>query len=413
MKIDSHFDTDTGKKRNNNEDAAGKREPTDSRELRESGRLYIVADGLGGHERGEFASQYAVETLIDHYFKYTQLSPEQRLREIIEKINQGLIDYSKKNLQPGQKSATTVVAAAVRQGKLLLANVGDSRAYLVRDNKVTLLSRDHSYVGEMVRAGVISEAEAQASKYKNRLTRSLGSDPNLEVDVYEPSPLRSGDIIILCSDGLTQYASSEDLLAASYGSAKEIVERLIDFANAHGGTDNITVSAIRYGDKRAWPGSLKAAILGSLVVLALAVFTALAWYGLSKSEISLPWSTTTPTPTMTSTPIPAATATSTTAPTATPIPTETPSIAPEPTQPAPEGLVDCEYIVQAGNFANQIATKFNVDLAQIYRLDGSQTNMNSINTGETLIIKGTSTQACLDGGGQPQEPNPESDAQED
>jgi len=95
------------------------------------------------------------------------------------------------------------------------------------------------------------------------------------------------------------------------------------------------------------------------------------------------------------------------------IPIETPSITPEPTGSAPEDLVDCEYIVQDGDFANQIANKFNVDLFQIYRLDGSQTNMDSINTGETLIIKGVPSQACLNGGGQPQEPTQQNNEPEE
>jgi len=412
IKIDSFSRTNVGKKRTNNEDAVKYYEPTDTRELRDSGCLYVVADGLGGHERGEVASNYAVDTLVEDYFTYTQLAPEQRLREIIEKINLGLIDYSSQNLQSGEKSATTIVAAVVRQGKLLFANVGDSRAYLIRDNQVQQLTIDHSYVGEMVRSGVITEAEARASKYKNRLTRSLGSNQKMEVEQYEPIPLKAGDIILLCSDGLTQYASNEDLQAAAYGSAEQIGNRLIDFANAHGGTDNITVSVIRYGKKRSWPKAIKIISLGLLASILLAGFAALAWYGLTTNGISLPWSTATPTPTLTSTPSPTATATPTLAPTATPIPTETPSVTPEPTEPAPEDLVDCEYVVQAGNFANQIANKFSVDLSQIYRLDGSQTNMNLINPGETLIIKGVPAQACLDGDGQPQQTTPENNTQE-
>lgn len=412
IKIDSCSRTNIGRKRTNNEDAVEYHEPADAHELRDSGCLYVVADGLGGHERGEVASQLAVKTLIANYYQNPSLSPEQRLHDIIGQINQELITYSAKNLQAGEKSATTIVAAVVRQGKLLLANVGDSRAYLIRGKQVRQLTIDHSYAGEMVRVGVISEEEARTSKHKNRLTRSLGSNPNLEVEQYPPIALKPGDLILLCSDGLTQYASSEDLGAAAYGSAKHIAERLIDFANAHGGTDNITVSVIRYGEKRSWPKAI-IIILGLLTSLLLAGFATLAWYGLSKIEISLPWATATPTPTMTSTPTPTATATSTTAPTITFTPTETPNITPEPTGSTPENLVDCEYIVQANDFANQIATQFNVDLSQIYRLDGSQTNMNSINTGETLTIKGTTTQACLNGGGQPQEPTPQNNEPEE
>jgi protein phosphatase len=347
--IDSFHLSDPGQKRANNEDAAGAHEPQDARQLKQSGRLYVVADGLGGHQMGEKASALAVETLLKVYYKAPEIPPEKRLRDIIQQVNQDLIAYARKNLAPGEKTATTVVAAVVRNDTLLVANVGDSRAYLIRDGKIRQITNDHSFVGEMVRAGTMTEVEAQQSKYKNRLTRSVGgSEANLEVEVYPPIPLRTGDILLLCTDGLTQYATGQNLLAgASNGSARQIVERLIRFANAHGGSDNITASVIKFGRKSFFPAAKPVKVLATvgLGVLMLAVFSLLAWYWLTgqppflratATPTASPTMTVTLTPTLTPTPP----ATLTPKPTQTALPTPSNTLTPEPSvSPAPSGTI--------------------------------------------------------------------------
>ncbi|MFZ5903230.1 MAG: protein phosphatase 2C domain-containing protein [Chloroflexota bacterium] len=401
--IHSFHLSDPGQKRANNEDAVGSYEPKDSRQLRRSGRLYIVADGLGGHQMGEQASQLVVESLLKFYYEAPEILPEKRLRDIIQQVHQKLI-AARRNMASGDKMATTVVAAVVRNDTLQVAHVGDSRAYLLRDGELHQVTRDHSFVGEMRRAGAVTEEEAMQSPYRNRLTRSVGGgDGALEVDVTPPIPLRPGDSILLCTDGLTQYATSQDLLAAaSYGSPHQVVERLIRFANSRGGSDNITVAAIKFGKKSAIPAlpswkTLAAAGAGALLLVLLAFF-GLHFAGRLTAQAA----TFTPTLLPTHTATPFSTQTLAPTPTSTELPTETalpqPSGSPEP--PVPAGLVDCRYTVQSGDTAGQIAKTFQTVLAQVFREDGSQENLSLIYTGETLIINDITGEACQNGGGE-------------
>ena len=236
--------SDLGHRRHNNEDFAAYFEPTDAVELKESGSLYIVADGVGGAAKGERASQFAAQKVLYEYYQQPELDPGERLRNIIEHVNDDIHTYAEEN---STRMATTIVAAVVRSGLLYLANVGDSRAYLIRAGEVKQLSRDHSLVGEMVAHGEMTEAEAMASKIKNRLTRSLGGDPEVHVEVYNPLPLKAGDKILLCSDGLTRYALREDIYKMTQeGTPDEIAKRLIQFANGRGGVDNISVVVVAY-----------------------------------------------------------------------------------------------------------------------------------------------------------------------
>jgi protein phosphatase len=148
--------------------------------------------------------------------------------------------------------ATTMVAAVVRAGRLLVAHVGDSRAYLIRDSVATQLTRDHSLVGELIANGDMTEAEAQASRIKNKLTRSIGGEAEVHVDVHPSIQLQPGDRILLCSDGLTRYALREDIARlTAEGTPAEIVERLINFANKRGGADNVSAILISHEGKEA------------------------------------------------------------------------------------------------------------------------------------------------------------------
>jgi len=404
--IDSFHRSDPGQKRANNEDAAGALEPKDARQLRRSGRLYIVADGLGGHQMGEQASAQIVETLLKVYYEAPDIPPEKRLRDIIQQVNRNLV-AARKDLAAGEKTATTVVAAVVRSGALLLASVGDSRAYLLRDGEMRQITRDHSFVGEMMRAGAITEAEAQQSKYRNRLTRSVGGgEANLEVDIYPPIPLQPGDLILLCTDGLTQYATTEDLLAAaSYGSAREIVERLVRFANTRGGSDNITASVIKYGKKSAIPAlPVKTLAAVGAGLLMLAVLVSLSWYvfiGRPAASASTPTPTASliPTATLFASPTPELTQTLTLIPIETPLPDT-----PVPIPPPINALIKCQYIVKPGNMVSKLAVLFNVNEEQITWEDGSRDNMSLIYPGDILIINDISIEVCTNNGGTVQPP---------
>jgi protein phosphatase len=237
--------TDVGRRRKNNEDWTVHYEPEHAAVLREKGCLYIVADGVGGAAKGERASQFAAQTLLDEYYKGdVGPHPGDYLRRIINNVNSAIHSYAEEN---NTRMATTLVAGVVREGQLFLANVGDSRAYLIHGGQVKQLTHDHSIIGELVKSGEMTEAEAMASDAKNRLTRSLGGEPEVLVEVYPSLALKKGDRILFCTDGLTRYAAREDLrVMTEQGTPEEIAHRLIQFANGRGGVDNVTVLVVEY-----------------------------------------------------------------------------------------------------------------------------------------------------------------------
>ena len=141
--------------------------------------------------------------------------------------------------------ATTMVAAVVVKNRLFVANVGDSRAYLIRNGNVRQITRDHSMVEEWVRDGIMTEEEARVSKKRNQLSRSIGGEPDVSVDIFEDIPLQLGDKILLCTDGLTRYARPEDIKRfCASGQPVDIAKTMVRFANQSGGADNTTVTLI-------------------------------------------------------------------------------------------------------------------------------------------------------------------------
>ena len=202
--------SDLGRKRANNEDFIASFEPTDPAEQTASGSLYVVADGVGGAALGERASQYAAEKVLYEYYLHADIEVEERLIQIIEQVNDEIYSFADQS-ENITHMGTTLVAAAIRGDLLTVANVGDSRAYLIRAGEVTQITRDHNLVGELVNNGSMTEAEARTSKVKNRLTRALGSEEEIQVDIFSPIQLQPGDQVLLCSDGLTRYAQREDI----------------------------------------------------------------------------------------------------------------------------------------------------------------------------------------------------------
>jgi PPM family protein phosphatase len=397
-KLDTYARSDIGKVRTNNQDAFGALEPRDPQPMSQSGWIYVVADGMGGHHEGERTSAYAVETLLKEYYRQPHLTPEKRLRQIFNEINQSLITYTKENLQPNERTGTTLVAAVVRGDKLWVASAGDSRLYLVRGGGIRQITRDHTLAAELVRSGTMTKEEALESKVRNRLSRSIGTESKLEVDVYPALPLHRGDILLLCTDGLTQYATSETLLAAaSHGSAKEIVEHLIQFANDCGGSDNVTVSVIRVEGRpnlRVGLSSNRIAWI-TLGVVVLLAFLLLAALGLFLRKGNPPVSTPTAAITLTSPPVPTGALSTLPVPPAGIALTGTSAV----TASATSNLVDCVFVVAEGNTTATIAERFGATMNQVYRQDGTQQNMNIIRLGEILLVKGISPEACTNGGG--------------
>lgn len=234
MQLRHAADTDVGRARDHNEDTfAIEAQP----EHPEAGRLFVVCDGMGGYASGEVASDMAAETIVERY--YAQASePGPALRAAFTEANQRI--YSRGR----GKMGTTGVAALFLADAVLLANVGDSRAYLLRNGQPRQLTRDHSFVEEQVSAGVITANQARESSYRNIITRALGHRPDVEVDLYTER-LKTGDRVLLCSDGLHGQVTAEEIgeIAGTQG-LEAAVSALVALANKRGGPDNITAVLI-------------------------------------------------------------------------------------------------------------------------------------------------------------------------
>ncbi len=202
--------------------------------------LLVVADGMGGHKAGDFASRYAVESLRDALEKSEEDGPEAMIKKAIQSANQKLVEASRQDVRL-EGMGTTLVAATVIERTLYFANVGDSRLYLL-NNGIKQLSRDHSFVQEMVRLGGINAEDAKHHPDKNIITRAVGVGEKLEVDFFEYR-LQKGDMILMCTDGLSNMIEDEEILRIVKSSRDivEAVERLIESANENGGQDNIGV----------------------------------------------------------------------------------------------------------------------------------------------------------------------------
>lgn len=238
-----------GRKRSNNEDFVTFFEPGEVEKVETFGRLYVVADGVGGASRGEKASQYAAQKVLGDYYASSDLDTGDRLAHAMRQAGNDIFNHAEQS-ERFMRMATTLVAAVIIHNQLVVANVGDSRAYLIRDGVVKQISRDHSFVGEMVRDGVMTEEQAMHAKGKNRITRSVGGELDVRVDVFDNIGLKPGDKVLLCSDGLTRYASKQNLLdITSKGNPDSIAKNLINFANQSGGVDNISVAYIEIGQQ--------------------------------------------------------------------------------------------------------------------------------------------------------------------
>ncbi|XCP86603.1 Stp1/IreP family PP2C-type Ser/Thr phosphatase [Roseburia hominis] len=228
--------TDVGRKREINQDYVfATDEPLGSLP-----NLLVVADGMGGHKAGDFASKYTVEVLTEELKHTLKEGPEETLMDAVQTANRKLIEAAGKDIKL-EGMGTTLVAATVIDHTLYFVNVGDSRLYLVNKD-IRQLSRDHSLVEEMVRLGGINEEEAKHHPDKNIITRAIGVKAKVDADFFEHG-LKKGDTILMCTDGLCNMVDDEEIFSIIKG-ARDIVEAgqmLIDRANENGGKDNIGV----------------------------------------------------------------------------------------------------------------------------------------------------------------------------
>lgn len=202
--------------------------------------LLIVADGMGGHNAGDYASKFVVRVLKKELAKSREDGPRAMLKKAIASANHQLIAESKTDAKL-EGMGTTLVAATVIEHTLYFANVGDSRLYLLND-EIRQLSKDHSLVQEMVRLGGLNAEEAKHHPDKNIITRAIGVKEDIEIDFFEYR-LKKGDIILMCTDGLSNMVEDEEIfqIVRSSRDVVEAVEQLIERANSNGGKDNIGV----------------------------------------------------------------------------------------------------------------------------------------------------------------------------
>ncbi len=202
--------------------------------------LLVVADGMGGHRAGEYASKYAVEVLKQELEASSEDQPEAIIRKAIAVVNGKLLETAKQD-ERLHGMGTTLVVATVIEKTLYFANVGDSRLYLVNE-EIKQLSKDHSLVQEMVRLGGINQEEAKIHPDKNIITRAIGAKEKIEIDFFEYR-LKKGDMILMCTDGLSNMVEDKDIFRIVKNSRDvvEAVEQLIKNANDNGGSDNIGI----------------------------------------------------------------------------------------------------------------------------------------------------------------------------
>lgn len=236
--------TDVGQRRDHNEDAFVTFETEDG------ASVLVVADGMGGHLAGEVASEIAIQVLQRELTSVAD-GPGEALKTAIEKANLEIWQESERD-QEKAGMGSTIVAAIVLNGQAYLANAGDSPAYLVRGGQTEQVTRDHGLVAEQVEAGIIREEDAENHPYRHILTRCLGVEEHVDVELYPPRELQTGDVLVLCSDGLTEHVKRREVAALATGAdSTEVAQSLVDVANQRGGHDNITVVVARVGELAA------------------------------------------------------------------------------------------------------------------------------------------------------------------
>ena len=228
--------TDIGSKRSMNQDHMYcNTEPVGSFQ-----NLLIVADGMGGHRAGDYASRLCVETMVQSLEKSAHKTPVSLFEEAVTAANKAVFEESASHVEY-EGMGTTVVACTLEENTLYIANIGDSRLYLIRDG-IEQITDDHSLVEEMVKQGNITESEARIHPQKNIITRALGINEEVQADFFEID-VEQGDVIMLCSDGLSNMIEDEDMeyIVKNSDTLQTAAESLVARANENGGNDNITV----------------------------------------------------------------------------------------------------------------------------------------------------------------------------
>ncbi len=215
-------------------------------------KLFVVADGMGGHAGGETASKLTVETVVQSVLSdksSLNMEPSDLLMGAIHRANTAVYSTAEKN-KALSGMGTTVVTMYFQNGKLIVGHVGDSRVYMVKRNQIWQVTKDHSLVNEKLKAGIITRDQMKKDKSRNVITRSVGFESSVLVDIYQKE-VNSGELYFACSDGLSGLVDDLDMLKAidemgwDTDDLHPLVNALIEKANANGGDDNITCVAVR------------------------------------------------------------------------------------------------------------------------------------------------------------------------
>lgn len=236
--------TDLGRVRENNEDKYEFFLPESPSQLASRGLVFVVCDGMGGHEAGQIASELATKTFIDVYLNHPATETRVAARDAVLAANRFVHDVSR--AIPGREGmGTTLSSLLLIQDTMVVAHVGDSRVYRLRGEEAGCITSDHTWVNESVKAGLITEAEAVNHPFKNVITRAIGTAATVEVDVFEGDVL-AGDRYLLCSDGVMNHVEDPEIYQHMRDYApSEAVWRLVNLAITRGGSDNTTVMIVR------------------------------------------------------------------------------------------------------------------------------------------------------------------------
>lgn len=242
--------TDIGCERENNEDYFCYSEPPTESEFRRKGRVAVIADGMGGEQGGEIASRLAVNAVQQAFL---MLPPSDPLELLIEgfRAAHDAIQQCVRERPELRGMGTTCTAVAIADGHAHFAHVGDSRLYLIRDSTIALLTHDHTAVNRLIDEGVITPAEAASHPQRHMLTAALGAAREVSADVSRnPIPLRPGDLLLLCTDGLWGQMSDQELLSVVQNrkSITDACKDLARIAKQRGGPDNITIQILRIAE---------------------------------------------------------------------------------------------------------------------------------------------------------------------
>lgn len=242
LEIDFAELTDRGLVRPGNEDYLGHVTPDTPEQARSHGWLFVVADGVGGHAKGEVASRTAVEAVLEGFRKATRGEPlSSLLQSLVRQANTRVLDAG---MNSGM--ATTLVACAMRYDRAVIAHVGDSRCYLVREKSARCLTRDHTVANEQSRLGLLSSEGISEAKTRHVLSRSLGTELSVSVEISDELIL-PGDVLLLCSDGLHGALSAGEIakVVSETPDVEAAARRLVALANEKDGSDNVSAQVVR------------------------------------------------------------------------------------------------------------------------------------------------------------------------